>query len=151
MKTEKCVKKRMTVQKMKILEHLKSVKTHPTAEMVYNVVKKDIPSITLATVYRNLNCLSEDGKIVKLEINGEFRFDADMGKHQHCVCKKCGKILDVFQKEISEYALKKIKSTDFVPSGVQVIFYGNCKHENKRAKNNKRPEIVKDNSGVKKR
>jgi len=118
---------RLTNQRIKILEHLKSVKTHPTAEMVYDTVVKGLPAITLATVYRNLNLLADRREILRLEINNEYRYDADLSFHQHCVCKKCGKIVDLFQKEISKYALDKIKTADFEPSSVNVIFYGICK------------------------
>ncbi|MBW2965454.1 transcriptional repressor [Candidatus Woesearchaeota archaeon] len=118
---------RNTNQRIKILEHLTGVKTHPTAEMVYNAVKKDLPAISLATVYRNLNNLADEGSIVKLEINGEFRFDGDVCSHQHCICRKCGKVMDVFHKEISEYAMKKIRSRYFEPSCVNIMFTGFCR------------------------
>jgi Fur family peroxide stress response transcriptional regulator len=118
---------RMTNQRLKIMEYLKSVKTHPTAEMVYNKVVKELPKITLATVYRNLNLLADQGEILRLEINNEYRYDADLSFHQHCVCKKCGKIIDLFQKEISRYALNKIRTNNFKPTSVNVIFYGICK------------------------
>jgi Fur family ferric uptake transcriptional regulator len=117
----------MTNQRLKILEHLRIVKTHPTADMVYDAVKKGLPAISLATVYRNLNLLADDGTILKLEIGGEFRFDGDTSSHQHCVCRKCGRITDVFQNEISEYALKKLRIREFIPECVTVIFSGQCK------------------------
>jgi Fe2+ or Zn2+ uptake regulation protein len=120
-------KRRMTSQRMKILEYLRKVKTHPNAEEVYRNVKKELPAITLATVYRNLNLLAEQGEILKLEINKEARFDADMCCHQHLVCRKCGKIMDVFQKDVSEHAMKKIKSKEFLPECVNIIFWGLCK------------------------
>jgi|TARA_Y100000310_G_scaffold39192_2_gene36794 Fur family peroxide stress response transcriptional regulator len=124
------MKRRLTVQKLKILEYLRSVKTHPTAEIIYDAVKKQVPTITLATVYRNLNLLANKGKILRLEMGNEFHFDADIGRHQHCVCRKCGKIYDVFQKEISKYAMEKINYDGFNPTNVQVIFYGYCKNKN---------------------
>lgn len=117
----------MTYQRSKVLERLKDLKTHPTADIIYGAVKKDIPNITLATVYRNLNLLAEKGKILRLEINGEYHYDGDMCCHQHCVCRKCGKIIDVFQKEISNYAMKKIKSNKFDAECVNIIFSGICK------------------------
>jgi len=120
-------KTRMTSQRLKILEYLKSVKTHPTAEVVYRHVKKDLPAITLATVYRNLNLLAEQGEILKLEINGEFHFDADICCHQHCVCKKCGKIMDMFNKDISNYIKNKLKTRGFYPDCVNVMLKGLCK------------------------
>ena len=117
----------MTNQRMKILQHLRSVKTHPSAEMVFKEVSKDLPAITLATVYRNLNLLADQGDILKLEINNEFRYDGDNSYHQHCVCKNCGSITDLFQEEISTYALKKFHSKDFDANSVNVIFNGVCR------------------------
>ena len=118
---------RNTSQKLKIIEHLKSVKTHPNAEMVYVAVKKELPTISLATVYRNLNSLAKQGKILKLEINNEARFDGDIKFHQHCVCNSCGKIVDLFQPNISKYALDKFDLNGFQPSNVDVVFHGTCK------------------------
>jgi Fur family ferric uptake transcriptional regulator len=118
---------RMTIQKTKILEHLKAVKTHPAAEQVYLSVREEIPSISLATVYRNLNRMAEEGIILKLEVNGEFRFDGDTCGHQHCVCTSCGKIIDVFQKEINAYALKRMRSRYFTPDCVNIMFTGLCR------------------------
>ena len=87
-------KLRNTNQRLKILEYLKCVKTHPTAEQVYNDLRKDMPAISLATVYRNLHLLAEQKEVLRLEINNEYHFDGDSCRHQHCVCKKCGKIID---------------------------------------------------------
>jgi Fur family transcriptional regulator, peroxide stress response regulator len=121
------MQERNTYQKLKILESLKKVKTHPTAEMLYKDVSKDIPTITLATVYRNLNLLAKKQKIMKLEINGEYHFDGDICNHQHAVCTICSKIIDIFQEEISKYALDKIKKNKFKPSCVNIIYKGICK------------------------
>lgn len=120
-------KTRMTSQRMKILRYLRSVKTHPTAEEVYKNVKKDLPAITLATVYRNLNLLADQGEILKIEIGGHFRFDGDKCCHQHFVCQKCGNIFDIFNQKISDYAMKNIRSKDFEPECVTIIFKGLCK------------------------
>jgi len=122
-----CLKERQTIQKTKILEYLCSVTSHPNAETIYNHVKKVIPSITLATVYRNLNLLAKNKKILKLEINNEFRFDGDLSHHQHCICKKCGRISDGFNKKINEYALKNLNN-NFKIDQVQIYYYGTCKN-----------------------
>ncbi len=118
--------KRQTIQALKIKEFLQSVKTHPSAESVYEAVKLALPTITLATVYRNLNQMVEAGEITKLEINNEFRFDANTKTHTHCVCKSCGKIIDDFQADID---IKKLKFNNFTPLSVNIIingFCGNC-------------------------
>ncbi|MFH1063626.1 MAG: Fur family transcriptional regulator [Candidatus Woesearchaeota archaeon] len=118
--------KRMTNQRIKILSYLRSVKSHPTAEVIYHAVKKDLPAISLATVYRNLNRLADEGRIIRLEVNGEFRFDGAVCNHQHCVCKGCGQMTDCFHEEISTYAMDNMKSKGFDASCVNIIFYGTC-------------------------
>jgi Fe2+ or Zn2+ uptake regulation protein len=123
---------RNTNQKLKVLEHLRSVKTHPTAEQVYIEVRKDLPAITLATVYRNLNQMAERREILRLEINKEYHYDGDTCCHQHCVCNKCGKIIDLFQENISKNALKKLDCKEFNAECVIVIFNGVCKGCKKR-------------------
>jgi len=116
--------RRITPQRMKILDYLSKVKIHPTAEVVYDAIKDEMPKLTLATVYRNLNLLAEEGQIVKLEINGEMHFDGDQSKHQHFVCNKCNKVYDIFEEKISNYALKNLKL--FEPEVVQIIYRGSC-------------------------
>jgi Fe2+ or Zn2+ uptake regulation protein len=118
---------RNTSQRIKIVEYLKEVKTHPTAEAVYLEVKKELPAITLATVYRNLNLLADQGEVLRLEINKEYHFDGDVSNHQHCVCVNCGRIIDIFQKEVSKYVLDKIKTKNFTQSSVTIIINGLCK------------------------
>jgi Fe2+ or Zn2+ uptake regulation protein len=117
---------RNTVQKSRILEYLRSVKSHPSADMVYDALKKDISSLSLGTVYRNLNFLAAQGKILKFEINNEARYDGDICNHQHCICLNCGRIIDCMQEEISQYSLKKIKVNNFKPVCVTIIYKGIC-------------------------
>ncbi len=98
---------RITNQREIILEELKRLKTHPTADELYEVVKKRLPRISLATVYRNLEQLSEAGIINKLEYGGrQKRFDGNISPHSHIFCIKCGKISDVELDEKIE--IKKI-------------------------------------------
>ncbi len=132
------VSTRNTPQKKKIIEYLKSVKTHPTAEMVYEAVAKSIPHITLATVYRNLNQMAERGEILRLEIGKEYHYDACIEKHQHCLCKKCGKIVDSMQESITKNAISKLDLEGFQPESVTITFKGICAdckaHKNKGGK-----------------
>lgn len=123
---KKNIPRRNTSQRIKILTCLRSVKTHPTAEMVYSLVRKELPSVSLATIYRNLHLLADSGEILRLEVNGEYRFDGDVGFHQHCVCKECGKIIDLFQKELSTHALNEINTSNFIANNVNIVFLGSC-------------------------
>ncbi|NPA94804.1 MAG: transcriptional repressor [Thermodesulfobacteria bacterium] len=87
---------RITNQREIILEELRRLKSHPTADELYEVVKKRLPRISIATVYRNLERLSEAGMIHKLEYGGrQKRFDGDVTPHCHVVCVKCGRVSDV--------------------------------------------------------
>lgn len=88
----------MTRQRAVILEELRKMKTHPTADEVYSVVRERLPRISLGTVYRNLDFLASTGEILKLEATGNTRrFDGDTSWHQHVRCVKCGRIGDVME------------------------------------------------------
>ena len=87
---------RMTRQRQVILEALRAAETHPTGDEVYRLARRRLPHISLGTVYRNLEQLSEAGLIRKLELGGTARrFDHRMEEHHHLRCLECGKVEDV--------------------------------------------------------
>lgn len=87
---------RMTRQKKVIIEVLRSTKCHPTADWIYEEAKKQIPDLSLGTVYRNLNLLKEMGEIMELNYGSTFsRFDGNPKNHYHFHCQECGKIFDL--------------------------------------------------------
>ena len=87
---------RITRQKEAILRVLGGTNTHPTAEWIYEEVKKEIPNISLGTVYRNLRLLSENGEILQLDLCGSLsRFDCRTDNHYHFRCEGCGRLFDV--------------------------------------------------------
>jgi len=89
---------RMTKQRMVILEELRRVHTHPTADEIYGMVRQRLPRISLGTVYRNLDLLAESGDILKLESAGsQKRFDGNVTPHQHVRCAQCGRVGDVVE------------------------------------------------------
>jgi Fur family ferric uptake transcriptional regulator len=89
-------KLRMTHQRQVILEEIKKVDTHPTADEVYEMVRRRLRHISLSTVYRNLDILSEYGMIQKLELGGgQKRFDGRTEKHYHIRCIRCGRVGDL--------------------------------------------------------
>ncbi len=117
---------RLTNQKTIILEYLQSVKTHPTADEVFNNVCKILPRISKGTVYRNLECFSKKGLI--LEIPGsKKRFDADISEHQHFICSQCGKVYDIMNKlNLSKENYKEVKKIGEIKN-YQLYFNGTCK------------------------
>ena len=119
---------RLTNQKRIILEYLRSVKTHPTAEKVYLEVKKKLPQISLGTVYRILNNLSEKKSITRIAAEAS-RFDGDTFSHAHYICRKCGVIFDIYKK-YDVLKDKKIKVGKV--ENYQVYFYGICKKCSKK-------------------
>ncbi|MDP3879586.1 MAG: transcriptional repressor [Dehalococcoidales bacterium] len=85
-----------TRQKELILRVLKSTPSHPTALWVYDEVRKEMPNISLATVYRNLKVLRETGQILELEFNtSPNRFDPRTDYHDHFICERCSLIRDI--------------------------------------------------------
>lgn len=94
--TEKLGSIRLTSQRKVILEELKAMKTHPTADELFHAVRQKLPKISLGTVYRNLESLSDAGYIQKLERTvGPKRFEANLTPHLHIRCKQCGAIEDI--------------------------------------------------------
>lgn len=125
---EKEINRRLTKQKSAILDYLKSVKTHPDAETVYEAIKEKNPRLSLSTVYRNLSLMSDEGLILKLSACGKSdRFDGDISPHQHFICNECGKVIDVDCKaDLKSFG--KIKNSDFGEIfSFCVYFYGLCK------------------------
>ena len=87
---------RLTTQRQIILEELGKVTSHPTANEVYDMVRKRLPRIGLGTVYRNLELMADNGIILKLEVGGtQKRFDATVDPHYHIRCLSCGKVNDI--------------------------------------------------------
>ena len=121
-------KLKKTNQRVLILKYLRSVNTHPTAEKVYEEVRKNLPQISLATVYRNLKTLNEAGEIFEIETQGASRFDGDLRPHQHLICEKCGIVKDVFLDNLTQKTLKLFRSNrEFSVRTVKIDFYGLCK------------------------
>lgn len=120
------MKRRMTKQRQIIYNTLMSQETHPNAYQIYDLVKREIPDISLGTVYRNLNLLVEDGLIRRLDLNDDnVRFDGNIEDHHHFVCQKCGKIIDI--KDDYSFDLKKTENHYGVKIiTTQMIFQGLC-------------------------
>ena len=83
-------------QRESIKHYLMTTKEHPTADTVYMHVKKEFPNISLGTVYRNLNLLTDIGEAIKISTpDGGDRFDGRIEPHNHFLCEECGRLLDL--------------------------------------------------------
>lgn len=118
---------RMTRQRRIIHEELSKLKTHPTADELHKIVKVKIPSISLGTVYRNLEMLSGCGVIRKLELGlSQRRYDGDISEHHHIKCLECGKVGDIPREalDICRDMLKDVCGYKVLT--VEVGFVGIC-------------------------
>lgn len=118
---------RMTHQREIILEELKRLKTHPTADELYEIVKKRLPRISLATVYRNLDVLAELGIIQRIEVSGrQKRFDGNPEAHHHIRCLVCGRVADAELSQEPEVNFESVKASGFKIIGFNLEFQGVC-------------------------
>ncbi len=112
-----------------ILKNLQSRKDHPTADMVYQSVRKEQPNISLGTVYRNLSFLAENGQILKISTGiGPDRFDGFTNLHNHFVCSVCGNVLDMDYIPDEDIVEKASKDFGGEIEEYQLQFFGKCKN-----------------------
>lgn len=117
---------RVTPQRRVILEELRKVDTHPTADELYEMVRKRLPKVSLGTIYRNLDLLSSEGIIQKLQAgNSQMRFDGNPEPHMHITCIHCGRVADVMGGPDTSALCREV-STDFTVLSCTVILHGIC-------------------------
>lgn len=86
---------KQTWQKKAILDTVRNMKNHPTADEVHNEISKQYSGVGIATVYRNLNTFAQKGLISKVVLpNAADRFDYRLDRHEHFLCERCGKVHD---------------------------------------------------------
>jgi Fe2+ or Zn2+ uptake regulation protein len=87
---------RETRQRKVIYEAVRGSKSHPTADMIFDQVRGTLPTVSLGTVYRNLNVLKDQGLVIELRgTDRRAHFEADLSPHAHFTCTRCGSILDI--------------------------------------------------------
>lgn len=115
----------LTHQRLAVYEELAGRKDHPSAESLYEVLKKDYPSLSLATVYKTLQTLHDMGMVSRVPSPiAQARYDACMDVHHHAVCISCGKIVDVFDAKLDHVAVPSLPG--FEITGHSVHFQGRC-------------------------
>ena len=121
------MERRHTIQKELVLNAVRSLRSHVTAEEVYKHIIKKHPSVGKGTVYRNLNVLSDEGEILKVEIpNGSDRFDFTLDEHYHVKCVGCGNVFDVDMEALPDLK-KQIHDTHGIKFlGYDILFKGIC-------------------------
>ena len=121
-------RERMTAQKSYIFNYLKSVKTHPSAEIVYKEVKKKLPNISQGTIYRVLNNFKKKGEIQVIDTKDTVHFDADISNHAHFICESCQNVYDVMDECVECGVLRNKKTKVGSINSYKINFYGICKN-----------------------
>lgn len=125
--------KRSSQQRRLIYETLVSTTAHPDVESIFAEVRKKLPDIGIATVYRNLRRLVADGLVNTLETTKDcVHYDADVSNHAHFVCEKCGKIKDLF---IASPMSDAVEQLGYEVKREKLIFYGVCPECGRRNEN----------------
>ena len=86
---------RYSPQRESILKIVRGTDTHPTAEWIFSQTRQEMPTISLGTVYRNLNQLADHGLIKRIFDQGHVRYDGTTTRHDHFHCEICGQFYDV--------------------------------------------------------
>ena len=118
---------RMTKQRKVILEEIRKSESHLTADEIYKVVKEKVPNISLGTVYRNLEILSEKGLIRKIELaHTKRRYDGNMKNHYHIICTECGRVDDLITREVGNIEELLGVESNYKITGYRLKFFGIC-------------------------
>ncbi len=117
---------RMTKQRRAILAALQGDTSHPTAEEIYLRVKRELPHISLATVYRNLRRLAEEGLVQEIPTpHGPARYDPTTRPHYHFLCDECGRVYDV-RLAVQNRFHHELALQGFKVRAHEMMFYGLC-------------------------
>jgi len=116
----------MSRQKELIYDLVTSTISHPTADWVYQNARRKMPNISLGTVYRNLNVLVREGRILAIaNSRGPVRYDANITRHSHLKCIGCGLMMDVPETDI-DFVLRSQKTRQFEVLEYRVEFLCLC-------------------------
>jgi Fur family peroxide stress response transcriptional regulator len=117
----------LTHQRWVIYRVLAGTTQHPTPEATYAKVRREIPSISLATIYKNIQTFLAAGLLREVSTPDEtMRLDANLEAHHHLVCGRCGTILDLAGDSVAPLHLKGRLPRDFRVKSYNVSFLGYC-------------------------
>ena len=126
----------VTPQRIAIYRALLASEDHPTPEMLYNTVTQEMPSLSLATIYKTLDALTAVGLVRSVAVESDKRrYDANDEAHHHLVCSECGCIRDFYSDEFDALIPQK-RVLGFIPQAISVNITGicaDCRHKRKEA------------------
>jgi len=121
---------RITPQRMAMLKILASSDEHLTAEQIYDRVVAELPTTSLATVYKTLSLLEDMGEVMGLTLSsGVKRYDgARPFPHPHLICTSCGAIVDLPPETLHDISQRAEQETGYEVTGHSLKFFGVCPH-----------------------
>ncbi|MFX1279090.1 MAG: Fur family transcriptional regulator [Promethearchaeota archaeon] len=118
---------KVTTQRLAICKFILSRRDHPSADQIYQRLRKDYPTISLGTIYKTIHLLKEIGLIQELGFNeGSSRYDPDMELHINMVCTKCGKIHDFKTEKVKELWNTIVSESGVKPKAQRIDLYYEC-------------------------
>lgn len=117
----------LTKQREVVLRVIRDADGHLTANEVFVHGKQLLPSISFATVYNSLRYLKDAGHIAEIQFgNGASRFDRMTSRHDHAICTKCGKLVDIEMEMPAELVKMAAKYSKFKPESLEFTLRGTC-------------------------
>jgi len=117
---------RHSKQRQLILGIVQNAADHPTADRIFQIARKQMPTISLGTVYRNLQLLSETGLISSIRLDDKsIHYDRSCASHFHFVCRKCHHVEDIPPDSKTTQQLHAL--TDHQVDNVHLQLYGVCR------------------------
>ena len=120
---------RLTPQRLAVLKVLAVSEGHPTVEQIYETVRPEFPTSSVATIYKTVNLLKQLNEVLELGFpDGSNRYDGNKPyPHPHVICTKCKKIIDPNLETIKELTKEVVKETGFQILNYRVDFFGTCR------------------------
>jgi Fur family ferric uptake transcriptional regulator/Fur family peroxide stress response transcriptional regulator len=122
----------LTKQREVVLQVIREANEHLTANEIFDNAKILLPTISFATVYNSLRFLKDAGHIAEIQFgNGASRFDRKLTRHDHAICNKCGKLVDLELDFPSELVQTAAAASNFKPESLEFTLRGLCPKCNK--------------------
>ncbi len=120
---------RITPQRLAVLKVLAVSEGHPSVERIYETVRAEFPTTSIATIYKTVNLLKQLDEVLELGFpDGSNRYDGNKPyPHPHVICTECKKIIDPDLGSLEDLTREVVKETGFVIQNHRVDFFGRCR------------------------
>lgn len=119
---------RLTSNRLALLRLIAVSEGHPNASQLFEQMREKFPAISLATVYKTLSFLKEEGEVLEINLRDESRYDGNKPyPHPHLICQHCGKVIDGDEMNSVAIVNQEIKKMyGFQVEQANLVFYGTC-------------------------